>query len=94
VKSRCGLLSQPAAETQPVGERDPQLGITKAGNVYLCSLLVECANHVLGPYGRARPYVSGACIWPRAEASSPETGPSSPSLGPEFRKHPSMRVPT
>ena len=25
------------------GERDPQLGITKAGNVYLRSLLIECA---------------------------------------------------
>src|ERR1022692_544956 len=34
------------------GDRDPQLGITKAGNVYLRSLLVECANHVLGPRGR------------------------------------------
>jgi transposase len=34
------------------GARDPQLGITKAGNVYLRSLLVECANHVLGPHGR------------------------------------------
>jgi transposase len=30
------------------GDRDPQLGITKAGNIYLRSLLVECANHVLG----------------------------------------------
>ena len=34
------------------GERGPQLGITKAGNTYLRSLLVECANHVLGPHGR------------------------------------------
>jgi transposase len=34
------------------GDRDPQLGITKAGNVYLRSLLVECANHVLGPRGK------------------------------------------
>ena len=34
------------------GERDPQLGITKAGNVYLRSLLVECANHVLGRRGK------------------------------------------
>jgi transposase len=29
--------------------RDPQLGITKAGNVYLRKLLVECANYILGP---------------------------------------------
>ena len=28
------------------GERDPQLGITKAGNAYLRSLLIECANPV------------------------------------------------
>jgi transposase len=34
------------------GDHDPQLGITKAGNIYLRSLLVECANHVLGPHGR------------------------------------------
>src|ERR1700733_12974859 len=34
------------------GERDPQLGITKAGNVYLRSLLVECANHNLGRHGK------------------------------------------
>src|SRR6266566_5223834 len=34
------------------GDRDPQLGITKAGNIYLRALLVECANHVLGPHGR------------------------------------------
>jgi transposase len=34
------------------GDRDPQLGITKAGNVYLRSLLIECANHILRPHGR------------------------------------------
>src|SRR3984885_14871457 len=34
------------------GERDPQLGITKAGNAYLRSLLIECANHILRPPGR------------------------------------------
>jgi transposase len=34
------------------GDRDPQLGITKAGNVYLRSPLVECANHVLGLRGK------------------------------------------
>jgi transposase len=28
------------------GDRDPQLGITKAGNIYLRSLLVECANRM------------------------------------------------
>jgi transposase len=34
------------------GNHDPQLGITKAGNKYLRNLLVECANHILGPFGR------------------------------------------
>jgi len=34
------------------GDRDPQLGITKAGNVYLRSLLIECANHILRPRGK------------------------------------------
>jgi transposase len=34
------------------GDRDPQLGITKAGNVYLRSLLIECANHLLRPHDR------------------------------------------
>jgi transposase len=35
------------------GDSDPQLGITKAGNGYLRQLLVECANHVIGPHGKA-----------------------------------------
>jgi len=34
------------------GERDPQLGIINAGNVYLRSLLIECANHILRSHGR------------------------------------------
>lgn len=34
------------------GDRDPQLGITKAGNRYLRSLLTECANFILGPFGK------------------------------------------
>jgi transposase len=34
------------------GDRNPQLGITKAGNVYLRSLLIECANHILRPHGK------------------------------------------
>ena len=34
------------------GSHDPQLGITKAGNGYLRSLLTECANHVLGPFAK------------------------------------------
>ncbi len=41
------------------GERDPHLGITKAGNVYLRSLLVECANHVSGGMERTQLCDSG-----------------------------------
>ena len=32
------------------GDRDPQLGITKAGNAYLRSLLIECAGHIFKPF--------------------------------------------
>jgi transposase len=42
------------------GDRDPQFGITKAGNIYLRTLLVECANHVCSvDMGEIRPYDSG-----------------------------------
>ena len=34
------------------GDSDPQLGITKPGNRYFATLLVECANHVIGPQGK------------------------------------------
>jgi transposase len=34
------------------GDADPQLGISKTGNSYLRKLLVQCAHHVLGHWGR------------------------------------------
>ena len=34
------------------GERDPQLGISKCGDRYLRKLLVQCAHHILGHWGR------------------------------------------
>jgi transposase len=34
------------------GDRDPQLRITKAGNEYLRRLLTECANFILGRFGK------------------------------------------
>ena len=34
------------------GESQPQLGITKAGDVYLRKTLVNCAHYILGRYGR------------------------------------------
>ncbi len=33
------------------GQSDPQLGITKAGDAYMRQLLVNCAHHILGPFG-------------------------------------------
>jgi transposase len=34
------------------GACDPQLGITKSGDAYLRKLLVQCAHHILGHYGK------------------------------------------
>ena len=34
------------------GTRDPQLGIAKSGYPYLRKLLVQCAHHVLGHWGK------------------------------------------
>ena len=34
------------------GERDPQLGISKSGDQYLRKLLVQCAHHILGQWGK------------------------------------------
>ena len=33
------------------GDQDPMLRITKAGDPYLRRLLVQCAHHILGPFG-------------------------------------------
>src|SRR5215472_14474916 len=37
---------------QESGESKPQLGITKAGDVYLRKTLVNCAHYILGPHGK------------------------------------------
>ena len=34
------------------GERQPQMHITKAGDMLCRNLLVQCANHILGPLGK------------------------------------------
>jgi len=34
------------------GKKDPELRITKAGDRYLRSLLVNCAQYILGPFGK------------------------------------------
>jgi transposase len=36
---------------QDSGQSQPQLGITKAGDVYLRKTLVNCAHYILGPFG-------------------------------------------
>jgi transposase len=46
----CYLGLRPRREQS--GDHDPQLGITKAGNVYLRKLLTEAANYILGPFGK------------------------------------------
>src|SRR5260370_3697571 len=47
-----GCYLGPRPKRSQSGDRDPQLGITQAGNIYLRTLLAECANHVLRPPGR------------------------------------------
>ena len=62
------------------GDRDPQLRLTKAGNVYLRSLLIECANHILRPHGKDSALRQwGLNLAPEA-ASRQGTSPSSLSL--------------
>ena len=34
------------------GESDPQKRISKAGDPFLRRLLVQCAHHILGPFGQ------------------------------------------
>lgn len=46
----CFLGLQPKRSQS--GDCDPRLAITKAGNCYARMLLVECAQHILGPFGR------------------------------------------
>jgi transposase len=36
---------------QQSGARDPELGVSRAGDTYLRKLLVQCAHHVLGRFG-------------------------------------------
>lgn len=52
-RSRCvgAYLGMVARERQS-GEQKPQLRITKTGDVYLRSVLVQCAQRILGPYGK------------------------------------------
>ena len=46
----CFLGMRP--KKQESGESKPQLGITKAGDVYLRKTLVNCGHYILGPHGK------------------------------------------
>ena len=37
---------------QQSGARDKELGISRAGDTYLRKLLVQCAHHILGRFGK------------------------------------------
>ncbi len=50
-ESRRGLLSGTAAGTRNSGRSEPQLHISKEGDPYLRTLLVQGAQHILGPFG-------------------------------------------
>jgi len=39
------------ARERQSGDQKPQLHITKSGDVYLRSVLVQAAQHILGPFG-------------------------------------------
>lgn len=52
-RSRCvGAYLGIVARERQSGEQKPQLRITKTGDVYLRSVLVQCAQRILGPYGK------------------------------------------
>jgi transposase len=52
------------------GARDPLLGITKSGDGYLRKLLVQCAHHVIGPFGKD----SALRRWGLAQAEGSKNG--------------------
>ena len=70
------VISVSGPKLSQSGDRDPQIGITKAGNVYLRSLLIECAGHILRPQGKDSSLLQWAFIWPPCVASRPGTRPS------------------
>jgi transposase len=48
---RRGLLCGAAAGTENSGQSEPQMHISKEGDPYLRTLLVQGAHHILGPFG-------------------------------------------
>jgi hypothetical protein len=51
---RRGLLCGVAAGRRNSGQSEPQLHISKEGDPYLKTLLVQGAHHILGPFGADR----------------------------------------
>jgi transposase len=49
------------------GESQPQLRITKEGDIYLRTLLVQGAHHILGPFGADSDLRRWGLNWPSAE---------------------------
>jgi transposase len=60
------------------GERDPQLGITKGGMSISDRCWASAPTISSDGTERTPACETGVCIWPRVEASSPETGLSLP----------------
>jgi transposase len=60
-----------------LGEQHQELGITKAGNAYLRSLLIECANHIPRPHGRDSALRQWGFISQHPAVSRRRTRPSS-----------------
>jgi transposase len=63
------------------GDRDPQLRITKAGNEYLRRLLTECANFILGRFGKDSSLNGGVSTWLSEAERTLERRPSSQLQG-------------
>jgi transposase len=59
------------------GERDPQLGISKGGDKYLRKLLVQCAHHMLGHWGKDSALRQWGLL--KSDGSGPEAGSAAPS---------------
>lgn len=69
------------------GDRDPQLPISKAGDVRLRRLLVQCAHRILGPFGRDSALrrwaqTCGGCLSPQARCRAASVMGSRRSLAP------------
>jgi transposase len=52
VQSGCGMLCWVAPWTQELGMSEPQLHISKEGDRYLRTLLVQGAHYIMGPFGQ------------------------------------------